>query len=82
MRKGDKDFLDQKRQAIGLMELAGCPIKKTCDPQEWGKLQQVLAPDFRLEIHCIPIQKEYTAMAIRVHLQRTGEQKMFERLIG
>jgi hypothetical protein len=50
MRKGDHDSLDQKRQAVALLEEAGCDTSQPCGPEEWGKLQQVLAPEFRLKI--------------------------------
>ena len=50
MRKGDSRALDQKRQALKLMEQAGCDIHQPCGPQEWEKLQEILAPDYRLKI--------------------------------
>jgi hypothetical protein len=50
MRKGDRQDLDQKRQALALMEEAGCETTQPCVPEEWGKLQHVLAPEFRLKI--------------------------------
>ncbi|XP_048775446.2 uncharacterized protein LOC125680045 [Ostrea edulis] len=50
MRKGDTQSLDQKRQALALMELAGCANDQPCGPQEWEKLHQVLAPEYRLKI--------------------------------
>jgi hypothetical protein len=50
MRKGDHDSLDQKRQALAMMEEAGCDTSKPCGPEEWSKLQQALAPDYRLKI--------------------------------
>jgi hypothetical protein len=49
MRKGDHDSLDQKRQAFTLMESAGCDTSQPCGPEEWGKLQHMLAPEFRLK---------------------------------
>jgi hypothetical protein len=50
MRKGDVRSVDQKQQALALMESAGCDTTQPCGPEEWGKLQQVLAPDYRLKI--------------------------------
>ncbi|XP_061170302.1 uncharacterized protein LOC133179605 [Saccostrea echinata] len=50
MRLGDTQSLNQKREAITLMEQAGCDIHRPCGPEEWGKLQQVLAPCYRLKI--------------------------------
>jgi hypothetical protein len=44
MRKGDVRALDQKQQALALMEEAGCDPTQPCGPEEWGKLQRVLAP--------------------------------------
>jgi hypothetical protein len=42
--------LDQKRQALALMEQAGCDTSQPCGPEEWGKLQHVLASNYRLKI--------------------------------
>ncbi|XP_062575961.1 uncharacterized protein LOC134237834 [Saccostrea cucullata] len=42
--------LDQKREAIALMEQAECDITQACGYAEWMKLQQVLAPQYRLKI--------------------------------
>jgi hypothetical protein len=39
MRKGDTQALDQKRQALALMESAGCDTTQPCGPEEWSKLQ-------------------------------------------
>jgi hypothetical protein len=39
MRQGDHDSLDQKRQAVALMEEAGCETTQPCCPEEWSKLQ-------------------------------------------
>jgi hypothetical protein len=50
MRKGDVRALDQKQQALALMEEAGCDTSQPCGPEEWGKLQRALAPEFRLKI--------------------------------
>jgi hypothetical protein len=50
MRLGDTQALEQKRQALALMEEAGCDPTQPCGPEEWGKLQRVLAPEFRLKI--------------------------------
>ncbi|XP_061181223.1 uncharacterized protein LOC133189847 [Saccostrea echinata] len=50
MRKGDYKYLDQKNEALALMEQAGCDIHRPCGPEEWGKLQQVLTPRYRLKI--------------------------------
>jgi hypothetical protein len=50
MRKGDKRSVDQKQQALALMEEAGCDPTQPCGPEEWSKLQQVLAPHYRLKI--------------------------------
>jgi hypothetical protein len=50
MRQGDHDSLDQKRQAVALMEEAGCETTQPCGPEEWSKLQRTLAPEFRLKI--------------------------------
>jgi hypothetical protein len=50
MRKGDERGVDQKGQALALMEEAGCDTSKPCGPEEWSKLQYVLAPEFRLKI--------------------------------
>jgi hypothetical protein len=50
MRLGDTQALEQKRQALALMEEAGCETTQPCGPEEWGKLQQVLALEFRLKI--------------------------------
>jgi hypothetical protein len=50
MRKGDAQALGQKRQALALMESAGCDTTQPCGPEEWSKLQHVLAPEFRLKI--------------------------------
>jgi hypothetical protein len=50
MRLGDTQALDQKRQALTLMEEAGCDTTQLCGPEEWGKLQQALAPDYRFKI--------------------------------
>ena len=49
MRLGDQQSADQKRQALALMEEAGCDPTQPCGPEEWEKLQRVLAPEFRLE---------------------------------
>lgn len=38
-------------------------------------------PGSRLSFENIPIQDEHTAIATKVHLQRMGERKMFERFI-
>ncbi|XP_061166278.1 uncharacterized protein LOC133175177 [Saccostrea echinata] len=50
MRVGDVRSNDQKNQAKALMEQAGCDIHQSCGPEEWGKLQQVLYPQYRLKI--------------------------------
>jgi hypothetical protein len=50
MRLGDEQSVDQKRQAVALMEEAGCDTTQPCGPEEWSKLQRVLAPEFRLKI--------------------------------
>ena len=50
MRLGDTQALEQKRQAVTLMEEAGCDTTQPCGPEEWSKLQRVLAPEFRLKI--------------------------------
>jgi hypothetical protein len=50
MRYGDVRALDQKRQALILMESAGCDTTQPSGPKEWSKLQQALAPDYRLKI--------------------------------
>jgi hypothetical protein len=50
MRKGDVCSVDQKQQAVALMEEAGCDTTRPCGPEEWSKLQRVLAPEFRLKI--------------------------------
>jgi hypothetical protein len=39
MRQGDTKTLDQKRQAVALMEEAGCETTQPCGPEEWSKLQ-------------------------------------------
>ncbi|XP_062574745.1 uncharacterized protein LOC134236588 [Saccostrea cucullata] len=49
MRKGVQ-YLDQKNEAIALMEQAGCDITQACRAPEWPKLQEVLAPQYRLKI--------------------------------
>ncbi|XP_061170591.1 uncharacterized protein LOC133179932 [Saccostrea echinata] len=50
MRKGDFQSSDQKKEALALMEQAGCDIHQSCGPEEWAKLQQVLYPQHRLKI--------------------------------
>ncbi|XP_062575191.1 uncharacterized protein LOC134237107 [Saccostrea cucullata] len=50
MRLGDVRANDQKNQAIALMEQAECDITQACGYAEWTKLQQVLAPQYRLKI--------------------------------
>ncbi|XP_061170747.1 uncharacterized protein LOC133180197 [Saccostrea echinata] len=50
MRIGDVRSNDQENQAKALMEQAGCDIHQSCGPEEWGKLQQVLYPQYRLKI--------------------------------
>jgi hypothetical protein len=50
MRKGDTKALDQKRQAVALMEEAGCETTQPCGPEEWSKLQRALVPEFRFKI--------------------------------
>jgi hypothetical protein len=50
MRLGDVRSVDQKQQAVALMEEAGCDTTQPCGPEEWSKLQRVLAPEFRLKI--------------------------------
>ncbi|XP_061192292.1 uncharacterized protein LOC133200521 [Saccostrea echinata] len=50
MRLEDVRANDQKNEAIALMEQAGCDIHRPCGPEEWGKLQQVLTPRYRLKI--------------------------------
>jgi hypothetical protein len=49
MRK-DVRNVHQKRQALTLMESAGFDTSFPCGPEEWRKLQQGLAPDYRLKI--------------------------------
>jgi hypothetical protein len=50
MRLGDTQALEQKRQAVALMEEAGCETTQPCGPEEWSKLQRTLALEFRLKI--------------------------------
>jgi hypothetical protein len=50
MRYGDVRALDHKQQAVALVEEAGCETTQPCGPDEWGKLQQALAPEFCLKI--------------------------------
>jgi hypothetical protein len=50
MRFGDVRSVDQKQQALALMEESGCETTQPCGPEEWGKLQRALAPEFRLKI--------------------------------
>jgi hypothetical protein len=50
MRLGDERSIDQKRQALDLMEEAGCETPLPCGPEEWSKLQRALASEFRLKI--------------------------------
>jgi hypothetical protein len=50
MRLGDVRALDQKRQALALMEEAGCDTTQPCGLEEWRTLQHVLAPEIRLKI--------------------------------
>lgn len=40
----------QKKEALDLMKRAHCDPNIPCDPEEWNKLQEVLAPEFRLKI--------------------------------
>jgi hypothetical protein len=50
IRYGDVRALDQKRQALALMEEAGCETTQPCGPEEWGKLQRSLTLEFRLKM--------------------------------
>jgi hypothetical protein len=38
VRLGDEQSVDQKRQAVALMEEAGCETTQPCGPEEWSKL--------------------------------------------
>jgi hypothetical protein len=66
MRLGDVRSVDQKRQALALMEEARCETTQPCGPEEWGKLQRTLALDYRLKIfqfkvntRCIQLEPLY-----------------------
>lgn len=40
----------QKKEALELMKLANCDPDLPCGPAEWDKLQNILAPEYRLKI--------------------------------
>jgi hypothetical protein len=79
MRKGDHDSLDQKRQALTLMESAGCDKYPTLWPGGMGKITTSVSS--RVSTENFPIQSEYPTSTVRTPPQGVGPGKMFKRVI-